>query len=146
MFRLAMLTFALCALACAAPQISAQTTTAAGAAAAPDTRGPRSLPVHAPQIARGHGLAHVDGAEVPYDTEVAENIVTDAAGHPGAAVVTIAYLRSDVSDASHRPVLFAFNGGPGASSSPLHSEAMVQVASLQLMLHRLCRPHNHHWS
>src|SRR5262249_48306471 len=39
---------------------------------------------------------------------------------PNAFLVTIAYVRDDVRDKSTRPVMFAFNGGPGASSSPLH--------------------------
>ena len=123
MLRFVLPSLALLVLACAAPQIAAQTT-ATTAAAAPDTRGPRSVPAHAPQIAHAQGVVHINGAAVPYDTEVAENIVNDASGHPGAQVLTIAYLRNDARDTSHRPILFAFNGGPGASSSPLHMEAM----------------------
>lgn len=42
------------------------------------------------------------------------------AGAPQATISATTYLRDDVREHGPRPVLFAFNGGPGASSSPLH--------------------------
>jgi carboxypeptidase C (cathepsin A) len=39
-------------------------------------------------------------------------------------VITIAYTREGVADPGKRPVLFCFNGGPGASSSPTHTQAL----------------------
>ena len=48
---------------------------------------------------------------------VEETFLHDAKGAPSASVITIAYVRDGVADASKRPVLFCFNGGPGASSS-----------------------------
>ena len=68
--------------------------------------------------------ATLQGKRVRYTAVVAENLVRDPGGMPAATVVTIAYLRDDVQDRSRRPVLFLFNGGPGASSSPLHMNAL----------------------
>lgn len=44
----------------------------------------------------------------------------NASGEPQATISTTSYVRQDVSARVPRPVIFAFNGGPGASSSPLH--------------------------
>lgn len=37
--------------------------------------------------------------------------------------VTTSYVREDVADPATRPVIFLFNGGPGASTTPLHFSA-----------------------
>lgn len=57
--------------------------------------------------------------KVTYRAIVAETLVPDASGAAKATIVTTSYLRSDVKDPA-RPVLFIFNGGPGASTTPLH--------------------------
>lgn len=56
---------------------------------------------------------------VRYRAEVAETFVPGAGGKPAGVVVTISYLRRDA-DAATRPVIFLFNGGPGASTTPFH--------------------------
>ncbi len=38
-------------------------------------------------------------------------------------MINTAYVREDVKDRATRPVMFVFNGGPGASSPPLHRSA-----------------------
>jgi carboxypeptidase C (cathepsin A) len=81
----------------------------------------------APRSAITQHVVHIRGATVPYAAHVAEIPVLGPDGKPAAMVVTTAYLRSDVSNADSRPVIFAFNGGPGASSSPLHMSAMGPV-------------------
>jgi carboxypeptidase C (cathepsin A) len=80
-----------------------------------------------PRVAVTQHVAKILGREVPYTATVGETLVRDAAGKPAAAVVTIAYTRSDVKDLARRPVIFLFNGGPGASSSPLHMSALGPV-------------------
>jgi len=67
---------------------------------------------------------HFNGQDVAYTATVADNFVAGPDGLPGASVITIAYTRDDVADPARRPVIFAFNGGPGASSSPLHISAL----------------------
>lgn len=61
-----------------------------------------------------------NGQAVKYKAIVAEDFVADASGKPAASIVTTAYVRTDGKDLAKRPVLFLFNGGPGASTTPLH--------------------------
>lgn len=68
-------------------------------------------------------VAMIDGREITYDAIVTETPVSNAAGDPAAVVVTYGYVAKNAGDAAQRPVLFIFNGGPGASSSPLHMKA-----------------------
>jgi carboxypeptidase C (cathepsin A) len=58
-----------------------------------------------------------------YDATFSEYVLTNSSGKAQATISGTAYVRSDVADRSSRPVTFAFNGGPGASSSPLHFSA-----------------------
>ncbi|MGZ3403720.1 MAG: S10 family serine carboxypeptidase-like protein, partial [Phenylobacterium sp.] len=78
----------------------------------------------APRVAVTQHVGHFNGQTVNYTATVAEHVLHDASGAPTASVITIAYVRDGVADPSKRPVLFAFNGGPGASSSPTHTQAL----------------------
>jgi carboxypeptidase C (cathepsin A) len=60
------------------------------------------------------------GVRIAYDTIVAETFLADAAGKRAASVVSISYIRTDAPQGSVRPVVFAFNGGPGSASVWLH--------------------------
>ena len=64
------------------------------------------------------GIFH--GKKVAYRASVEPIAVRDAAGKPGARVVGISYIATGVRDEAHRPVLFAFNGGPIMPSNILH--------------------------
>jgi carboxypeptidase C (cathepsin A) len=77
-----------------------------------------------PRVAVTHHEGHFNGQAVSYTATVAESFLHDAQGAATASVITIAYVRDGVADPSKRPVLFCFNGGPGASSSPLHTQAL----------------------
>ncbi|MGH7615615.1 MAG: S10 family serine carboxypeptidase-like protein [Gemmatimonadaceae bacterium] len=74
-----------------------------------------------------HHAARIDGHDVRYTATVAEYFVKDTTGKLLGSVVTTAYTRDDVADRATRPVMFLFNGGPGASSSPLHLSAFGPV-------------------
>ncbi|WP_269714797.1 S10 family serine carboxypeptidase-like protein [Caulobacter sp. NIBR2454] len=65
-------------------------------------------------------LGRFNDQKVAYQAIVAQTLVPDASGIPRAAIVTTAYVRTDVKDLAARPVMFIFNGGPGASTTPLH--------------------------
>jgi carboxypeptidase C (cathepsin A) len=71
-----------------------------------------------PAIAARH--ARIGGVEVAYHVSWAETVLKDPAGVPKATISATTYVRDDGGEAAKRPVVFAFNGGPGASSSPLH--------------------------
>src|ERR1700712_2390146 len=60
------------------------------------------------------------GGPVRYQANVEQFVVDDAAGKPAARLVTTSYVRKDVGDLAHRPVVFLFNGGPSASAIGLH--------------------------
>lgn len=77
-----------------------------------------------PRRAITHHTVQFNGQSVRYQTVVEDNFVADKTGRPGASIVTIAYLREDVGDTASRPVLFAFNGGPGAASAQLNTKAL----------------------
>ena len=87
--------------------------------------GPAAAPV--PRVAITEHVVHVEGQAIRYTTTVADDIIKDNKNQPGAAIVTIAYTRDGVNDLIHRPVMFIFNGGPGASSSPLHMSGLGPV-------------------
>lgn len=78
----------------------------------------------APRVAVTHHVGRFNDQSVPYTATVEETFLRDAAGKATASVITIAYVREGVKDQARRPVLFAFNGGPGASSSPTHTQAL----------------------
>lgn len=79
-----------------------------------------------PQSVTTRHTGRFNGQELAYSAIVAEYYGQDEDERDGAAVVTIAYVREG-QPAAHRPVMFAFNGGPGASSSPLHLSALGPV-------------------
>lgn len=60
-----------------------------------------------------------NGQTVDYRAVVERHAFVDSAGAEQATLITTSYLRTDV-DTGPRPVLFLFNGGPGASTTPLH--------------------------
>lgn len=80
-----------------------------------------------PRVAVTHHVGDFNGARVKYTAWVEDNFVNDSHGKPGASVITVAYTRDDVADPKRRPVLFAFNGGPGAAGSMLNLSGIGPV-------------------
>ena len=78
-------------------------------------------PLLGPVITRHH--LKVGTASIDYSATFAETMLNDAQGRPQATISATSYVREGVGDPAARPVLFLFNGGPGASSSPLHFNA-----------------------
>jgi len=77
-----------------------------------------------PRVAVTKHPGKFNSVDVRYTATVREHFLRDEQGAAIATATTIAYVRDGVKDAAARPVLFLFNGGPGASSSPLHMSAM----------------------
>jgi carboxypeptidase C (cathepsin A) len=68
-----------------------------------------------------HHTGRFNGSRIAYTATVAGCLAPNPGGGSAGAIVTTAYVRDAASmSASARPVLFLFNGGPGASSTPLH--------------------------
>jgi carboxypeptidase C (cathepsin A) len=66
----------------------------------------------------------IGGQEVKYTATAGTIVMKLEDGTPKASVFFVAYTKDDVSDASKRPITFAFNGGPGAGSLWLHVGAL----------------------
>jgi len=94
------------------------------AAQAQASAAPATADARAPRVAVTKHAGVFNGQKLTYTATVAETFLNDAAGKPAAAATTIAYVRDGVKDRAARPVMFLFNGGPGASSSPLHMSAL----------------------
>jgi carboxypeptidase C (cathepsin A) len=66
-----------------------------------------------------HHAMRVGTSDVHYAATFGETVLSRD-GKPQATISATSYVREDAGPAANRPVMFAFNGGPGASSSPLH--------------------------
>jgi carboxypeptidase C (cathepsin A) len=62
----------------------------------------------------------VAGKKLRYRAIAEELDVADLEGKPQARIFSTTYLLDGVADARNRPVMFAFNGGPGSASMWLH--------------------------
>jgi carboxypeptidase C (cathepsin A) len=62
----------------------------------------------------------IDGQAVKYTATVGWLILENDKGEPHARFGYTAYTRDDTRNLARRPVMFAFNGGPGSSSMWLH--------------------------
>lgn len=74
-----------------------------------------------PVTFRAGGTLELRGERVSYETVCEDNVFYDQAGKPLASIFSYSYFRTQVSGADRRPVLFCFNGGPGASSMMVHA-------------------------
>ncbi|MFC0202931.1 S10 family serine carboxypeptidase-like protein [Novosphingobium soli] len=77
----------------------------------------------APRVVTTRHHVRLAGRKLAYKAIVTELPMPGADGAPVAMGVSYAYVAETKADAASRPVVFVFNGGPGASSSPLHMEA-----------------------
>ncbi|BCX49580.1 carboxypeptidase [Haloferula helveola] len=66
------------------------------------------------------GTVQIDGTKVDYEVTTAKLQIKKDDGTPRAAVFHVSYIRKGTEDPSKRPVMFAFNGGPGSSAVWLH--------------------------
>ena len=62
----------------------------------------------------------IRGERVPYRVTTGTQPVWDEAGRPIASVFYVYYRRTDVRDATRRPLVISFNGGPGSASVWMH--------------------------
>lgn len=74
-----------------------------------------------PACFHGGGRLTLRGQEVTYETVCEDNVLYDEAGKPLASIFSYSYFRTNVENRAARPVLFCFNGGPGASSASVHA-------------------------
>ena len=63
---------------------------------------------------------NIAGQSVPYTATTGKLVLRDDKGDAMASIFHITYTRDGIKDTKDRPVMFAFNGGPGSSSVWLH--------------------------
>ena len=89
-----------------------------------------------PKCFTSNGSVTLKGVEIKYHTVCEDNVFYDN-GNPIASIFSYSYFRDDV-DTTNRPVIFAFNGGPGSSSMYVHAGFLVlSVLSMMRLIEKL---------
>lgn len=103
-----------------APAPAAVSAPAPSPAAAPAPPAPpiAASAAAAPIVTRHQGT--FGGRRLAYDAIVEETIVPNTKGAPAAVLSSFSYLERRAKPDTTRPVLFAFNGGPGSASLWMH--------------------------
>ncbi|MCK5653320.1 MAG: hypothetical protein KAJ42_18175, partial [Gemmatimonadetes bacterium] len=78
----------------------------------------------APARWQSHHSVQVGGETVEYDAIVGSVILRDGDDVATAELFYTAYFRTNDPDRSPRPIMFAYNGGPGSASFWLHMGIM----------------------
>jgi len=76
------------------------------------------------EVATSKGSLHIDGKVLNYTIEAGTLQLRDEENDPIALFGFTAYFKDGVTDYSKRPIIFAYNGGPGSSSIWLHMGVM----------------------
>lgn len=69
-------------------------------------------------------IGSFNGKRVAYQAVISRTLLESDKGAPAVSLVTFAYVAKGRPGDTPRPVLFAFNGGPGGSSAPMHLGAL----------------------
>jgi len=70
-----------------------------------------------------HHKARIGGRDVAYTATAGTLLLKQDDGKVRASIYFTAYTRDGVPDVGHRPITFAYNGGPGSASAWLHMGA-----------------------
>ena len=73
-----------------------------------------------PEPVSKSGKVTIAGTEIPYTATTGKIVLRDDEGKAKASIFYISYVRDKTENQPDRPVMFAFNGGPGSSSVWLH--------------------------
>jgi carboxypeptidase C (cathepsin A) len=65
-------------------------------------------------------VVEIAGRKIPYRVTTGKLQLKQQDGKPRASIFHVSYERTDVKNPADRPVMFAFNGGPGSSAVWLH--------------------------
>ncbi len=85
-----------------------------------DTEAPKPPPHHDEAFAETTHEVVINGTAVRYQATAGRMILKEEEGKKQASFFFVSYTRADTNDVSTRPIVFAFNGGPGSSSVWLH--------------------------
>jgi carboxypeptidase C (cathepsin A) len=84
----------------------------------------KEVPEPKPEQAVTHHRLTIAGSTIDYTATAGTLILRNAEDKPVASIGYIAYTQTEVRDPGRRPLMFAFNGGPGSSSMWLHMGAL----------------------
>ena len=77
-----------------------------------------------PKVITKKASVTIDGKKIDYTVQTSRLVLKKDDGKARASVFYVAYTRDGIVDISKRPVVFAFNGGPGSSAVWLHIGAL----------------------
>ena len=63
----------------------------------------------------------LNGKVIPYHTVSEDTVFYNDSGKAIATIFSYSYFRTDVEDKESRPVVFAYNGGPGSACMYVHA-------------------------
>ncbi|MDJ0959073.1 MAG: peptidase S10 [Acidimicrobiia bacterium] len=92
--------------------------------AAADDATAESPPHHEEEFVATQHSVKVGRKKVEYTATAGRMLLREEDGKKQATFFFVGYTREDVADPSTRPIVFAFNGGPGSSSVWLHLGAL----------------------
>jgi carboxypeptidase C (cathepsin A) len=85
---------------------------------------PAKNAIQLPADATTHHTIALDGKTLDYTAVAGSLPLSDDKGAKQADIFYVAFFREGVSDVSHRPITYAFNGGPGAAAAYLDLGAL----------------------
>ncbi len=94
--------------------------TATTADDAKDETKPEPPPHHEEHLSATRHTATIGGETFSYTATAGRILLKEEEGKKKASFFFTAYTRDDIDDPATRPIVFAFNGGPGSSSVWLH--------------------------
>ncbi len=87
---------------------------------APNKETKEQKPEEAKEPVVKESSVEIAGKKIPYKVTTGKIQLKQDDGKPRASIFHVSYERSDTKDPAGRPVMFAFNGGPGSSAVWLH--------------------------
>ena len=87
---------------------------------AAEASGEKAAAAKPPEPVVREATVEIAGKKIPYRVTTGKLQLMQQDGKPRASIFHVSYERTDVQDPSTRPVMFAFNGGPGSSAVWLH--------------------------
>lgn len=93
---------------------------------APEPEKPKEAPAaeasaeKTPEPVVREATVEIAGRKIPYRVTTGKIQLMKENGKPRASIFHVSYERTDIQDPVGRPVMFAFNGGPGSSAVWLH--------------------------
>ena len=107
---------------CCLPQEAPAPQLTSTAAKMPETKSSEATQPKEESSTTDH-IIRLGAQTISYKATASTTLLKNDKDEPVASIFSVAYTRTDVKDLSQRPIVFLYNGGPGASSAWLHMGA-----------------------